>query len=60
MRLLLDAHALLWWLADDPALSQEAQASIANPGSAVFVSTATAWEIAIKQALGKLGLSPCR
>ncbi len=54
MKLLLDAHALLWWLADDPALSQEAAAAIADPGSGVFVSAATAWEIAIKQALGKL------
>lgn len=54
MRLLLDAHALLWWLADDPALAEEANAAIADPGSAVFVSAATAWEIAIKQTLGKL------
>lgn len=54
MRLVLDAHALLWWLADDPALSEEASTAIADPGSEVFVSAATAWEIAIKQALGKL------
>lgn len=52
MRLLLDAHALLWWLANDPFLSEEASTLIANPGSTVFVSAATAWEIAIKQALG--------
>lgn len=54
MRLLLDAHALLWWLAADPALSREAGRAIADPRSTVFVSAATAWEIAIKQALGKL------
>lgn len=54
MRLLLDTHALLWWLADDPALSHDATAAIADPHSSVFVSAATAWEIAIKQALGKL------
>ncbi|MBA2425781.1 MAG: type II toxin-antitoxin system VapC family toxin [Actinobacteria bacterium] len=54
MRLLLDTHALLWWLANDPALSEEAGAAIANPASVVFVSAATAWEMAIKQALGKL------
>lgn len=54
MRLLLDAHALLWWLAGDPTLSEEANVAIADPGSAVFVSAATAWEIAIKQSLGKL------
>ncbi len=54
MRLLLDAHALLWWLADDPALSEGASRAIADPQSTVFVSAATAWEIAIKRALGKL------
>ncbi|MBA3630406.1 MAG: type II toxin-antitoxin system VapC family toxin [Actinobacteria bacterium] len=54
MSLLLDAHALLWWLANDPALSEEATTAIADPGSAVLVSAATAWEISIKQALGKL------
>jgi PIN domain nuclease of toxin-antitoxin system len=54
VRLLLDTHVLLWWLANDPSLAREANAAIANPASAVFVSAATAWEIAIKQALGKL------
>lgn len=54
MKLLLDTHALLWWLADDPMLSREARASIADPTSPVFVSAATAWEMAIKTALGKL------
>ncbi len=54
MNLLLDTHALLWWLADDPTLSGEARAAIANPQHEVFVSAATAWEIAIKSELGKL------
>lgn len=54
MRLLLDTHVLLWWLANDPSLVREAKTAIADPGCAVFVSAATAWEIAIKQALGKL------
>lgn len=54
MRLLLDTHVLLWWLSDDPSLINDAKAAISDPGSAVFVSAATAWEIAIKQALGKL------
>lgn len=54
MRLLLDTHVLLWWLADDPSLTREAEGAIANSASVVFVSAATAWEIAIKQALGKL------
>ena len=54
MRLLLDAHALLWWLADDPELQQGARVLIADPGNDVFVSAATIWEVAIKRALGKL------
>jgi PIN domain nuclease of toxin-antitoxin system len=53
-RLLLDTHALLWWLADDPELSEEARRSIADPDAAVFVSAASAWEVAIKRALGRL------
>ncbi len=53
MRLLLDTHVLLWWLADDPALSEQARQLIANEPE-VFVSAASAWEIAIKRALGKL------
>jgi PIN domain nuclease of toxin-antitoxin system len=52
--LLLDTHALLWWLADDPQLTDGARAAIASPRSSVMVSAATAWEIAIKRALGKL------
>ncbi len=54
MRLLLDAHALLWWLADDPALGSAARDLIADPANEVLVSAATVWEISIKQALGKL------
>ncbi len=53
MRLLLDTHVLLWWLADDPALSEQARLLIANEPE-VFASAASAWEIAIKRALGKL------
>jgi PIN domain nuclease of toxin-antitoxin system len=54
VRLLLDTHVLLWWLADDPSLSEEARVGISDPGSSVFVSAATVWEVSIKQALGKL------
>ena len=54
MRLLLDTHALLWWLTDDPRLTDRAREAIADPASSVFVSAAVAWEIAIKQALGRL------
>jgi PIN domain nuclease of toxin-antitoxin system len=54
VRLLLDTHVLLWWLADDPSLGEEARTGISDPGSSVFVSAATVWEISIKQSLGKL------
>ena len=54
MRMLLDTHVLLWWLADDPSLLHDAKVAISDPTSAVFISAASAWEIAIKQALGKL------
>ncbi len=54
MNLLLDTHVLLWALGDDLALSNEARAAITNGENLVFVSAATAWEISIKKALGKL------
>ncbi len=54
MRLLLDTHILLWWLADDAALPTAAKAAIGDPESEIFVSAATAWELAIKCALGRL------
>jgi PIN domain nuclease of toxin-antitoxin system len=54
MILLLDAHVLLWWLADDPTLARDAYDAIASPSSDVIVSAATVWEIAIKREIGKL------
>jgi PIN domain nuclease of toxin-antitoxin system len=54
MRLLLDTHALLWWLTDDPRLSQTAPQAIANRDNEIHVSAASAWEIATKQRIGKL------
>ena len=54
MSLLLDTHILLWWLSDDPLLPLAARNAIASPESEVVVSAATAWEIAIKQAGGRL------
>lgn len=52
--LLLDTHALLWWLFDDPRLSDVARENIAAPEHKVWVSAASAWEIATKTRLGKL------
>jgi PIN domain nuclease of toxin-antitoxin system len=54
MRLLLDAHTLLWWLADDASLDRNARDLIADPANEVIVSAATVWEISIKRAIGKL------
>jgi PIN domain nuclease of toxin-antitoxin system len=54
MRLLLDTHAWLWWLSDDRRLGRRARQAIGNPRAEVHVSAASAWEIAIKTALGKL------
>ena len=54
MHVLLDTHALLWWLSDDPALAKSARNAIAATKNAVYVSAASAWEIATKVRLGKL------
>lgn len=54
MRLLLDTHAFLWWLSDDPTLAPIAREVITDPASLVHVSAATVWEIAIKAHLGRL------
>ena len=56
MRLLLDSHAFLWWLAEDPQLSTGARQAVADPAATVFVSAATVWELSIKAALGRLDL----
>lgn len=52
--LLLDTHALLWWLLDSPELGATARAAIADPAQRVLVSAASAWELATKQRIGKL------
>ncbi|HTT82512.1 MAG TPA: type II toxin-antitoxin system VapC family toxin [Rhizomicrobium sp.] len=54
MQLLLDTHAFLWWLAGDTALSAAARKAIGDENNDVFVSAASAWEIATKHRLGKL------
>jgi PIN domain nuclease of toxin-antitoxin system len=54
MKLLLDTHAYLWWDSDGAKLSEAHHEAIASPQNEVFVSAVTVWEIAIKQASGKL------
>lgn len=53
-RVLLDTHALLWWLVDDARLGARARALIADAENEVYVSAVSAWEISIKKSLGKL------
>ena len=53
-RLLLDTHALLWWLAEPQRLDRCAYDAIADTSNEVFVSAISGWEIAVKNALGKL------
>lgn len=54
MRLLLDTHVILWWLADEPTLSEELKSTLDSEPD-VYISPISAWEVTIKQALGKLG-----
>jgi PIN domain nuclease of toxin-antitoxin system len=54
MKLLLDTHILLWWLTENQKLSSAETAIITDPDNLVFVSAATAWEIAVKKMIGKL------
>jgi PIN domain nuclease of toxin-antitoxin system len=56
LRLLLDTHIILWWLGDDPLLSQSVAALIRESENIIFVSAASLWEIWLKQSLGKLEL----
>ena len=54
-RLLLDTHAFLWWRENNPRLSLPAREAIAT-AELVFISSASAWEIAIKSRLGRVRL----
>lgn len=54
VRVLLDTHALLWWLFDDHRLSEIGRRVISDPNNTVLVSAASGWEISTKHRLGKL------
>jgi PIN domain nuclease of toxin-antitoxin system len=56
MKLLLDTHVVLWAASDPDELADEARSALENSEHEVLVSVVTAWEIAIKQSLGKLEL----
>jgi PIN domain nuclease of toxin-antitoxin system len=57
LRLLLDTHAFLWFITNDPQLSASAQSLIADPNNEILVSPASYWETAIKVSIGKYPLS---
>jgi PIN domain nuclease of toxin-antitoxin system len=52
----VDRRAFLWWIGEPARLSDEIKATIADPGVMVYLSAASAWEISIKRALGRLDL----
>lgn len=54
MSLLLDTHVLLWWLTDADRLPERMRTAVADAANEVFVSAASAWELSIKAALGKV------
>lgn len=54
MRILLDTHVFLWWIADRPELSGRAREIIADSANQLVLSAASGWEIAIKARLGRL------
>lgn len=58
MKVLIDTHLILWWLADSPSLSNLARELIGAPENTVFVSAVSLWEIWLKESLGKLRLPP--
>jgi PIN domain nuclease of toxin-antitoxin system len=57
VRLLLDTHALLWWLTKNPSLTVSAQDLIKSKDHTVLVSAVSPWEIATKVRLGKLDVA---
>jgi PIN domain nuclease of toxin-antitoxin system len=58
VKALLDTHALLWWLEGGEKLSRRARSAIQDQETAILVSAASAWEIAIKSHQGRLQAGP--
>ena len=56
MQLLLDTHALLWWLVDSPRMKAVWRRALGDSQTRVVVSAASIWEIAVKSAMGRLDL----
>lgn len=56
MRALLDTHAFLWWITNDPRLSKKVREIISDGENELFLSVASGWEMAIKAGLERLQL----
>ena len=56
MKILLDTCAFLWIITDAPELSESARMLFVDPANEVYLSSVSAWEIAVKHALGRLSL----
>ena len=56
MRILLDTQCWLWWIASPERLSAKAEELLRDGANEIFFSSASAWEITIKYAIGKLAL----
>jgi PIN domain nuclease of toxin-antitoxin system len=54
LRLLIDTHAALWWLSDDPRLGEAASRQLTDATNQLLLSAAVVWEVAVKRSLGKL------
>ncbi len=54
MKLLLDTHAALWWLADDDRIGDDVVRHLTDDSNQVLISAVVVWEVALKRSLGKL------
>jgi PIN domain nuclease of toxin-antitoxin system len=54
LKILIDTHALIWWLREDPRLSKVAADTLTDPNNEILVSAGVGWELAIKVGLGKI------
>jgi PIN domain nuclease of toxin-antitoxin system len=54
LHLLLDTHALIWWMTENPSLPESVRRLIVDKRNTVIVSAASAWEMAVKVRLGRL------
>jgi PIN domain nuclease of toxin-antitoxin system len=58
MKILLDTHIWIWYLFDDPLLSQNLKTAIADPANEIWLSPITIWEVLLLGKKGKLSLPP--